>query len=268
MSDELEGMRILVTSPSGTSPRLAASLGAMGAEVVELPMITFQPVSDQAPVARAIAGLHGYDIVVFTSATAVEALVMAATDAGAPLLQVAANGTGGPEVVAVGPATAEAARTRGFDCREVPKEFSGEGLAELLTSRDMRGQRILIPRAGAGGEELPAALRKAGAEVDVVALYRTLPDPNGQTELPGLLGSRLDMVTFTSGSAIDSFIIAAGPEFRRPQGMEIACIGPSTAKAARAARLEPDVVASEHTVAGLVAAIRQHAVASKSSRAG
>ncbi|MDP9326170.1 MAG: uroporphyrinogen-III synthase [Candidatus Dormibacteraeota bacterium] len=264
MSGELEGMRILVTSPSATSPRLAGSLEAMGAEVVEVPLITFQPVPDQAPVARAIAGLPGYDLIVFTSATAVEALVLASSEAGAPLVPAAANGTSGPEVVAVGPATAEAARMRGFACREVPKRFSGEGLAELLTSRDLTGKRVLIPRAEAGGEELPEALRKAGADVDVVALYRTVPDPRGHRQIPGLLGSRLDMVTFTSGSAVESFVAAAGAEFRRPTRMEIACIGPSTAEAARAARLEPDVVATEHTVAGLVAAIRDHAVARKS----
>jgi uroporphyrinogen-III synthase len=41
-------------------------------------------------------------------------------------------------------------------------------------------------------------------------------------------------------------------------GVQVACIGPITARAAEAEGLRVDVVASEHTIPGLVQAIVQH----------
>jgi uroporphyrinogen III methyltransferase/synthase len=117
------------------------------------------------------------------------------------------------------------------------------------------------------GEELPRRLRGAGAHVDVLPLYRTVPHPDAPKEIPRLLRSGLDMVTFTSASAVKSLVAAVGPGFRRPPGLLVACIGPVTADAARAAGLDPDIVATVHTGAGLAVAIRDNLAVTADGRA-
>ncbi len=59
------------------------------------------------------------------------------------------------------------------------------------------------------------------------------------------------MITFTSPSTVDGYLALSGG--RVPP--VVACIGPVTAEAARQAGLTVDVVAAEHSDAGLVAGL-------------
>lgn len=242
------GRRVLVTRARGQAPGLSSRLAAAGARVVEVPLIDFAPARNGAAVRRAIGRLPEYDHVVLTSANAARALAMAMEEAG-----VKAAG----DVVAVGPATAAAVRAAGLRCRALPRGYRAAAVADLLEAEGVRGHRVLVPRAAVAGAELPRRLRRAGASVDVLSLYRTVPHPDAAAAIPRLLRSGLEMVTFTSGSTVRAFVAAAGPGFRRPTGLAVACIGPATAAAAREAGLEPDVVAAEHTAAGLAAAIAE-----------
>ena len=255
VTTELRGLRILVTRAVGQARPLSSLLKAAGADVVTAPLIAFEPVGDSAALRRGIREWASYDEVVFTSANAVRAFAAAADAAGTPLANRASPG---PAVVAVGPATARALRQAGLTCHEVPGRFSGDALAEMLEAPDLRRKRVLIPRAEIADQSLPERLRRAGARVDVLPLYRTVPHPGAPRQIPRLLGSGLDMITFTSASAVDSFVAAAGAGFQRPPGLMVACIGPATAKAADAAGLQPTVVAHVHTIPGLVGAIREH----------
>ncbi len=252
---ELRGLRILVTRAAGQARPLSSLLKAAGADVVTAPLIAFEPVGDSAALRRGIREWALYDHVVFTSATAVRAFAAAAGSAGVPLVD---RRSPAPAVVAVGPATAKAVRQAGLTCHEVPRRFSGDAVAEMLEAGDLRRKRVLIPRAQVADESLPDRLRRAGARVDVLPLYRTVPHPRAPRQIPRLLGSGLDMITFTSVSAVDSFVAAAGAGFHRPPGLMVACIGPVTAKAADAAGLQANVVAHVHTIPGLVGAIREH----------
>jgi uroporphyrinogen III methyltransferase/synthase len=247
---ELRGKRILVTRAAAQASGLAGPLRAAGADVLEVPLLTFQPVGRGAAARRALAALDSYDLLLFTSANAVRAFAEVASSQG-----VALRAAGGPRVVAIGPATAAATRAAGMGPAELPPRFTAEALGEALAG-GVAGKRVLLPRAQVAGEELPRRLRRAGALVEVLPLYRTVPDPAAVAAITRLLGSGLDMVTFASASAVGAFVAAAGVGFRRPTGLRVACIGPVTAAAARDAGLEPDIVADEHTSAGLAEAIR------------
>ena len=63
--------------------------------------------------------------------------------------------------------------------------------------------------------------------------------------------SGADAITFTSASAVTSYLAAAGPE---AVPATVVCIGPVTAAAARAGGLAVAAVATEHTLDGLVEA--------------
>jgi uroporphyrinogen-III synthase len=248
----LSGRRIMVTRAARQAGGLSSLLAKAGADVVVAPLIAIEPVRDLRAARRSLRRVGEVDYLVFTSANAVGAYAAIASEAGIPLPTRIPS----PQVVAVGPATAAAVRKVGMTPREVPRTFSGAAVADLLATQDLRGKRVVIPRAQVAGQELPTRLRQAGASVEVVSLYRTVADPEAPRIIPGLIRSGLDVVTFTSPSAVRSFSAAVGNGFRRPRRLVVACIGPVTARAAAAAGLDPDVIAPRHTAAGLVDALR------------
>jgi uroporphyrinogen-III synthase len=152
-------------------------------------------------------------------------------------------------VAAVGAATAEALSAHGVPVELVPGTFTTEALGRAFP----RGTgRVLLPRADVAPPELQAALERKGWTPVRVEAYRTLR----ARALPGeaeeaLREGRVDAITFTSASTVDGFITAAGTV----RGPRVACIGPVTARAARAAGLRVHAVARPHTVAGLVEAV-------------
>jgi uroporphyrinogen III methyltransferase/synthase len=105
---------------------------------------------------------------------------------------------------------------------------------------------------------LPERLRAAGAEVEVLPIYRTvLPEGSAAAMRSELERGPVDAVTFTSSSTVAHFQAALeGRPF--PAGAVAACIGPVTAASAREAGFPVEVVAAEYTTAGLAAALAAH----------
>lgn len=117
----------------------------------------------------------------------------------------------------------------------------------------------MIPCALEGDEALAKALTERGARVEAVPAYQTLMDGAGADGVRERLeDGTIDVVTFTSSSTVKNFTAALGTH-ALPATVLVACIGPSTAKTAteRLGRA-PDIVASEHTVGGLLDALERH----------
>jgi uroporphyrinogen III methyltransferase/synthase len=118
---------------------------------------------------------------------------------------------------------------------------------EALAAVDVR--RALVARAQEARDVLPGALRERGAEVDVLALYRTVAEPLDAAGRTAALGA--DYATFTSASSVRFFHEAAGTL----DGPRLVSIGPVTSAALRERGYEPAVEAGDHTPDGLVAAL-------------
>ena len=162
---------VVVARDDAPEDGLSQGLLAAGARVWPLRLCRIEPPSDGASLERAVRGLTAYDIVVFTSRHAVQAFFERLLAAGLDLRALPASALVG----SVGPGTSAALRARGAF---VDVEGDGGGAAlgrALLAARDVRGRRVLFPRAQEGREELIAALEAAGATVDVVPAYRFVP---------------------------------------------------------------------------------------------
>ncbi len=123
----------------------------------------------------------------------------------------------GVNLCAVGPATAERLGELGLKVDLVPAEYRAEALVEgLAGSRDVTGLRILLPRADIGREVVAEELRRRGADVTEVVAYRTVivdPEREGEPDIYRmLLDRRIDVVTFTSASAVRNFVRVLGAE--------------------------------------------------------
>ncbi len=257
----LFGRRVLVTRAREQAGKLVVALVDRGAAPVEFPAIRFEDVADPAPLARAVAALvdGAYRAVAFTSQNGVERFFRALEARG-----LDARAVGRAQVVAVGPATAEALRGWGIRADATAREFIGEGVATALgelIGADLPGARVLIPCAEAARDTLPEALRAAGALPDVLAVYRTLPATTGEVSAlrSALEAGQVDIATFMSGSAVTSLCAALGPDAPALLARTlVASIGPVTSQTARAQGLAVGVEAREHTSDGLLDALDAH----------
>jgi uroporphyrinogen III methyltransferase/synthase len=243
----LAGLSVVVTRPRAQSGELVAGLAEAGAEVMVLPVIAVTDPVDPLALQAAAGRAGGYDWIVFTSANAVERFLALVPDGRA---------LAGARLAAVGPATAAALGARHLVADLVPDDASAEGLVAALASSAVPARsgsprgRVLFPRAAGARDVLAPGLRALGFVVDEIEAYRTVParasDGAGPDALDRAAGA--DVITFTSPSTVDAYLSLAGG--RVPP--VVACIGPVTAEAARRAGLAVDVVAAEHSAAGLV----------------
>jgi len=180
-------MKVIVTRPRAQAGPLVAALEALGAEVVECPLIEIEHTSDD-PVDAA-----GYDWLIVTSPNGVA--------------EIARRGRNLPRVAAVGPGTAEALRDCGIEPAFVPQDASQDG---LLREFPRPAGRVLFA-AAEGARRGP--IDALGA--DFVPLYRTRllkPEPPDG-----------DAVVLASGSAARAYAqiggrapaVTIGPETTR-----------------------------------------------------
>ena len=245
----LLGKRIVVTRATQQAPVLTEKLRELGADVVEMPATQVARL-DLTPLRAAIDNLADYDWLVFTSQNAVsifwEQLLGGGRDSRA-LANI--------KVAAVGPATAGTLLERGIAVDVIPERFVAEGLLDALRVRDdVSGARTLYVTAEGARETLPTGLRDLGAEVTVIEAYRSVPDGEGAEKLARTIeAGKVDLVTFTSASAVRGFVDAVGEDLALK--VPAASIGPQTSDALRVAHIEVKHEAEESTIDGLIAAV-------------
>lgn len=238
----LAGKVVLVTRPRDQDGGLADSLRERGAVPIEAPVIRIAPVAAGGALDKAIyeTANSGYSWIAFTSPNAVEAWFQRAAALGVDVSNLPAR------VAAVGEATGEALRSHGIVPDLVPRVFTTAALGRALP----RGRgKVLLPRADVAPSELQDALERKGWTVVRVDAYRTRPVRSlPQAARRELRAGRVDALAFTSASTVDGFVNVAGVI----RGPKVACIGPVTARAARAAGFPVHAVARPHTIKGLI----------------
>jgi len=251
----LRGRRIAVTRAREQADELAQALEALGAQVIAAPMIRIEPLSDLAPLGAALTQLSRYAWLVFTSQNAVEVVCERLPEWG-----LAPHDLARAAVAAIGPATAAALTRHGVAPDLVPEEFVAEAVVGALAARgELRGKRVLLPRARAARDALPDGLRRLGAVVDVIPVYDTVRETGDDGGLAAeILAGRIDAITFTSSSTVRHFVDIVGPEAATSGRFAAAVIGPVTAATARALGLAVAVEAEEYTVSGLVRALARY----------
>jgi uroporphyrinogen-III synthase/uroporphyrinogen III methyltransferase/synthase len=246
----LDGRRVAVTRGKGGDDPLTARLRELGAQVLEVPAIAIAPPESWDAFDAALRDLEQYDWIAFASATAVDATLTRIAALGIPPPPV------GTRLAAVGQATARRLQERLRAPDLVPESATGAALAEAMAPQ-MRGLRVLVPRAAEGRHELVDGLAAAGADVVAVACYRTVAAPAVAVAPLGeaILDGKLDAVTFASPSAVRSVVLALGERAALLDRCALAAIGPTTAEALREAGLRVSVTPESSSAAALADAI-------------
>jgi uroporphyrinogen III methyltransferase / synthase len=253
----LFGKRVLVTRPRGQAAELIDRLESMGAEVIEAPMLRIEPPEDWGPLDDACANVGRFSWIVFSSTNAVDAfferLLRGAQDVRA---------LGRVKLCCVGVTTAERLAERGLKADVVPGEYRGEALVDALADAGgLSGAHVLLPHADIAREVIAAELRRHGAEVTEVVAYRTVATDAEREGDPDiyrmLLERKLDVVTFTSPSAVRNLVrvLGAEPAADLLRTTTVASIGPVTAEALSQCDIQTTVMPEKYTVPALVGAI-------------
>lgn len=249
----LAGRRVMVTRAAGQARGLIERLRALGAEPVAVPLVEVLPLAARAEILAGLERLarhRGPRWAVLSSANAVRLVA----DAGG-------WGSGRPpglSVACVGSETAAALRHAGVEPDLSPATFVAESLAEALAARGLRGARVWLPAAEGARPGLAERLRREGAEVETLTLYRSvLPAGAPEALARALAAGPVNAVLFTSGSTVAHFARALGNR-PFPPGAVAACIGPVTAEAARRAGFPAGPVAAEATAEALAGALAAH----------
>lgn len=253
----LFGQRVLVTRSRQQASALVRALEAAGAEAIEVPAIAVTARVDETLLAAALHRLRdaAYAWVVFTSANGVAFFFEQLKEAG-----LDARALGPAKVAAIGPGTAEALAAHGIRADLVPERFIAEGLVEAFARQELAGARVLLPRAEGARPELVDGLAQAGATVDEVTLYAAaVPEEGAAAGLARLRAGEVDWVTFASSSTVRNLVQMLGGDVEPLRRVCVACIGPVTARTVvDLLGKQPDVIASEHTIPGLVRAMIEH----------
>ncbi|ROR96795.1 uroporphyrinogen III methyltransferase/synthase [Salana multivorans] len=215
--------------------RWVAEVEARGGVALVAPVQTVEPAIDPAGLPRALGGLEPGDWLVLTSPSAVSALAAAGAV------------PAGIRVAVVGPGTRDAAREIGLEPELTPDDASAAGLLAAWPET-ASGTRALLPLSSLAPDTLARGLADRGLAPVRVEAYRVEPSPLPGPARAALAERAVDAVVLSSASSARR-LVSVAPWLPRV----VACIGESTAAAARAAGLDVTLVASR-PVPGVVVA--------------
>lgn len=145
------------------------------------------------------------------------------------------------EILARGPKSVGALRRQGLRELWAPESECFEDVLGHLRGRNLDGLRIVVQEHGQSLSMVAHALRRQGAEVTTVTVYRvaSADNPEPMFKMIDLIADReVDAVTFTSAPAVAALMEAAGSTGRREDVVSAfqadvvaSCVGPVTAAA-------------------------------------
>lgn len=255
----LAGKRVLVTRAVEQAGAFVMQLQELGARVVECPTIQLAPPEQWEPVDAALRQLSDVDWLILTSANGVRFFFERLVELG-----LSAAALQGCKICVVGPKTAEALTLRGVTADLVPEQFTGEGVVAAFAVHDLRGKRVLFPKAAGARDVIPRLLAAQGAEVLDPVLYRTLlPEQLPEAARNALERHELDLAIFSSPSTVQNLALLVGGADRLVQllqGVAVASIGPITSRACRELGLTVAVEPTQATLPDLLAALEASAI--------
>lgn len=214
--------RILVT---GTSAKRFKSMG----QIRHVPMIEIKPARSFKALDAAILRIDEYDGFLFTSRHAVlhflDRLKKKMKNVEALRFKM---------IVAIGKTTAEALKDFGLCAACMPEEETAESMVKCLRDFPLQGKRFLIPRSDLARDLLVDELRKRGARVEPVTVYRNICPKIKKQDL-----GQIDEIVFTSPSTVKNFLKV---HHDIPASIKVWAIGPVTQAELKTFKIHSEVL--------------------------
>jgi uroporphyrinogen-III synthase len=250
----LSGRRIVVTRTRDQASELTAKLSALGAEVLEIPVIRISREVSKHTLADVLLELGGYDWLAFTSANGVQHFF---GEFFALFEDIRSLGL--VRIACVGDSTAKAVTALHLKVECQPKKATAEALAaELIATGGMDSAKVLVITGNLNRDVLVKKLEEARAMVDCLQVYKTeAVDLSSNPAVADFRRTGADAVLFASSSSARSFaeqgeMLRLGTDARKPL---LGSIGAQTSEAMREAGLLVDFEAQTPGIDTLVEAL-------------
>jgi hydroxymethylbilane synthase len=218
--------RILVT---GTSAKRFKSMG----QIRHIPMIEIKPARNFRTLDAAILRINEYDGFLFTSRHA----VLYFLDRLKKKMK-SVEALRSKMIIAIGKTTAEVLESFGLNAKCMPEEETAESMAKLLRDFPVKGKRFLIPRSDLAKDLLVDELRKRGAHVEPVTVYRNICPKIKKQDL-----GRIDEIVFTSPSTVKNFLKIYQDI---PARIKVWAIGPVTQAQLKTFKVHSEILKNVH----------------------
>lgn len=243
MEASLHGKRILVTREEKQGKQFAAKIRDYGGDPVEVPLLEIS-CKDAGENHVLFQQLADYRWIFFTSTNGVRCFFQLASKYNADI-----HALQSVNIAAVGQKTGEVLKEHGLYPAFIPTVYNAEVMAKEFFKVYHDISRVLIVRGSKSLDILPAALDSRSIDYDTVNVYDTAPRMDRSALLNEVLKSgRIDFITFTSPSSVETFHVLAEADTNVP----VVCIGTTTEKKAKQLGFDSILVAETFTVDGMI----------------
>ncbi len=250
----LSGRRVVVTRTRDQASELSGKLAALGAEVIELPVLKISHEVNKQTLADVMLEFGGYDWLVFTSANGVhhffEEFLKLFDDI---------RSLGLVRIACIGDTTAKAVRELHLKVECQPKTATSEALArEMIATDSMDSAKVLVVTGNLNRDVIVKRLEEARAIVDCLQVYKTeAVDVSADPAAADYRARGADAVLFASSSSAQNFSdqaehLVLGAGAKRPLH---GSIGPQTSETMRRVGLRVDFEASIPGIDELISAL-------------
>ena len=197
-SNDLKGVKVLVTRPAHQNQKLYDLVCAHGGEPVVCPLIKIEPTYAHEALLTVLTRIDDIDIAIFVSTNAVTHGLGALRSQGQTLSELT-------QVFAVGATTALMLQAADIRVDGVPSGLSGaNGLRALPTFRNVSNQRVVVFRGNGGESDLLEWLKNEGARVFVAETYRrAMPIEINPAVIELCQQATIDVITLTSVTSVE-----------------------------------------------------------------
>jgi len=207
----LNEARVLVTRPAHQAGNLSRLIEERGGVAIRFPTMDIVALDDSCAIQSTLAHLDRYQWVVFVSANAVTMHSYYSDDGKIKKFK-------SMRIAAIGKATAQALAQAGLPVDLVPESgYNSEALLAMPQMQQMQGQGCVIVRGEGGREELATALRRRGAYVEYLDVYKRIIPSIDNSQVSLLLAQdTLAVITVTSGEALQNLLIMLEEKHHHP----------------------------------------------------
>ncbi len=250
----LFGRRIAITRTRDQNSELRDKLEVLGAEVLELPLITITKDVDKHGLVEILAELGTYDWIVFTSANGVRYFFEEFFKAYEEIRNL-----GLLRFACVGKATAREIESHHLKVECMPDTATGASLADALAATgSLDSAKVIVVTGNLNRDTLVKKLEASGAIVDRLLLYKTeKTDLSNDPVADDFRVKGADAVLFASSSAVQSFheqtsSLQLAPGAQKPL---LGSIGPQTTETLEGLDLDLGFEAKKPSLDSLIEAL-------------
>lgn len=224
----LGGRQFLITRPKENSSGLAKRLRGLGAQVLEVPAISTQPIIPNMELENILkeSCTSKERWLVFTSPIGVRTFFNLMMEHNMDIRHLMTKDAR-LKIAAIGNATKGELKKFGLIADVIPEIFDAAHLGEAIARTALPESEIVIPRAKSGSEDLIPALR--GHKVFDIGIYETIYEVHDvltEQVMDLFEKHEIDGVTFTSASTVRGFVKAfKDVDFTK---IKAVCIGKQT----------------------------------------